>query len=370
MKNKNYICAFDGLKGIGACVIAFTYHYFCSFGARPLNKYLYLGYMFGMYYVEIFFCISGFVTFMHYSNTTITFNSFLKKKIQRLYPLFLITTIITALLIYISRYITCNYDFSGGGVRDNLFHLFLNIIMLGAGWMEDVQAFNTPGWYVSILMICYIIFFLIQKCKMNEKVYVYIIWCIIGLWIVHQNPFPQFPLVKMENGRGYLSFSIGCILAHLYLNGFLEKNKRLIIKLIFVLLTLIFCLVYVFSKDIIGDMYVFVGCIVSPSIILISLLCNKARILLESNILKKLGQLSYAIYLWHCPFYVGINLINYICSGKIDFCNNLTYVFICIITIITAAILNYLVKKSCQAISNRMSVNTDKNYVLKADKKS
>lgn len=59
------------------------------------------------------------------------------------------------------------------GVRNSLVAFVLNILGLQCGWVSnhDSLSVNGPTWFISIIMICYIIFFIIlRSCKMRNEI--------------------------------------------------------------------------------------------------------------------------------------------------------------------------------------------------------
>lgn len=342
-----YLKSLDGIKGICACIIAFTFHYYCSFNVEPLKKVLFLAYDYGKYCVETFFFLSGFVLFLHYSNkVNISFDKFLSKRLRRLYPMYLLTTLVTALLIYLSLICTRNFtiwNVENGGGSNTISQLIIHILLLGSGWMENTQAFNSPLWYICILVICYIIFFFIEKkIKINDRIYAYIVWGLLGLWIVYNNPYPYIPLLGYDNGRGYLSFSLGCIWCYYYKRGILDKYKNVIIYAYGSALLSILALVGVFGRGVLGDILIVIAFVINPSIVILCIYSKNVRVLLESKIFQFLGKNSLALYLWHCPIFVAINLVNYIFNLRLEFMDKKIYFIICSITFCISIILNEL----------------------------
>ena len=181
----NRLKSLDGLRGIIALVLAFLFHYYCSFSANPL----------GISNVErlstlayLFFLISGFGLFLNCRQqvTQMSIARFMLKRVSKWYPLFLATTFCTAILIYISRLIVRNLDFTG--TTDNLYHLLLNVILIHSGVAEDGQSFNTPAWFLGVLVINYFIFYCVERSKLSSKYVFYVLWTILGIYVVHHQP--------------------------------------------------------------------------------------------------------------------------------------------------------------------------------------
>ena len=110
----------NGIKGISALVII-IYHYihFTQFGAvrDELVWHEYIGflYSYGHYAVDMFFIISGILFELNYSGKIAcgeySFIGFMKKRILRIWPLYILTTIITALLQWVLMAIREGYTF-------------------------------------------------------------------------------------------------------------------------------------------------------------------------------------------------------------------------------------------------------------------
>ena len=118
---KNTLCL-NGLKGIGAFIIAFMWHYqhFINSTSGPLSKYFPLSFNYGYLMVEIFFILSGFGMMMGYCDRIlehkINFKDYIFKRLKKIYPLFLLTLLITAVLEFIylrlngSTFVYPNFD--------------------------------------------------------------------------------------------------------------------------------------------------------------------------------------------------------------------------------------------------------------------
>ncbi|WP_167958652.1 acyltransferase family protein [Anaerosporobacter faecicola] len=309
-KEDNKFIGLSTLRGICACIIAFTFHYYCSFGQMPMKNGIQVLYDYGKYCVEIFFLISGFLIFYHYaeriSNQELRFVEFVKKRLLRLYPLFFLSTIVTAILIYLSI-----YTFHGQIGKNDLYHLVLSLLMLGASGFEDCQTFNTPSWYISVLFLLYLIFYVIQRhAKKKSMIMIYCLLALLGVTLIHNNIPIRLPLLTEEMGRGYLSFSIGCILCYMYKKYYKEEYKKIILTFACSIIILTLVLIKVFSVAILGDICVVMGGVLSPAIVIICLLSNTLSSFFKIIHISFLDKISYSIYLWHCPMYVLINYLN------------------------------------------------------------
>lgn len=340
MDDKGKFVALNALRGICALIIAFTFHYYCSFGQMPLSNVLEPLYEYGKYCVELFFLISGFLIYYRYgekiSEGGICFKDFIHKRLRRLYPIFFITTLVTALLIYTSVYV-----FSGDIGSNNLYHLLLSFLMLGSSGLEECQTFNTPSWYISVLFLMYILFYFIQKtAKMEKDIIAYSILSVIGIYIIHFGLPIRLPFLTQEMGRGYLNFSIGCLLCIGYKRYYQEKYKVRIMSFAISLIVLSALIVSLFSTNVIGDYYVVIGCIFSPSIFVLVMISKTVNSFFKFMHIDKLDKISYSLYLWHCPIYVFINLVNAAFHWNLEFASGRCYFFV-IVTTLVWSILSY-----------------------------
>ena len=154
---------FDGLRAIACCMVAFFWHYqhFGNELAYPGGKILGLLYKYGGTAVELFFIISGFAMTLNYAekiaNKETGFIPYIKKRYFKLWPLAFVTLILTLCLELIYRAINGNLFF----LTENfdVYHFVLNAFLVQSGWFENSYTFNTPIWFVSVLLLCYIVFY-------------------------------------------------------------------------------------------------------------------------------------------------------------------------------------------------------------------
>ena len=137
---KNYkrerITSIDGLKGIGAFVVAFIWHYqhFSPQEGSPFENIFKISYVYGWSMVDLFFMLSGVGMMIGYGKRVhdkeISFKDFFLKRLGRLYPLFIFSTIIVLVLEFIYRhkvgetFIYSNFD---------IYHVLQNMLFLQYG---------------------------------------------------------------------------------------------------------------------------------------------------------------------------------------------------------------------------------------------
>ena len=101
--------ALNGLRFLGAFIIAFIFHYpsFMDVSTPPFNTLLMFAYSHGYLMVELFFALSGFGMYIGYAdkikNKDITFKEYMLKRLAKLYPLYFLGLILTTALNFQRR---------------------------------------------------------------------------------------------------------------------------------------------------------------------------------------------------------------------------------------------------------------------------
>lgn len=107
--------------------------------------------------VSFFFMLSGMVTAFSLAGRDVTLSAdaeirFLWKKVKKVYPLYLVTTLLTVIFSDIPlRLIACDY----AAVRPLLIQLGKNLLLLQSWFPENAHSFNSVGWFLSALMFLY-----------------------------------------------------------------------------------------------------------------------------------------------------------------------------------------------------------------------
>ena len=141
--------AADFLRGVAALIVVF-WHYKFFFAATPASVMLYPFYNNGQIAVDLFFVISGFIL-MHVYHDKIykysEFREYMIKRVARLYPLHVISLMITALL-FIGFYLNKGvYGFVY--LKNDTYHFFLNLFLLQYVGLQSGYSFNAPSWTLS-----------------------------------------------------------------------------------------------------------------------------------------------------------------------------------------------------------------------------
>jgi peptidoglycan/LPS O-acetylase OafA/YrhL len=222
----------------------------------------------------------------------------------------------------------------------------MNLILIQDGIFGIEFLFNAPSWCISICFILYIIHFAIMyfsKEKINA-IYSYIILTFIGLSFFSMGWNYPF-ILNLMVGRGLSCFSIGVILANIYLNSD-KLNTTLIGYLSLIILTLSYLIHNIrYNIIIIGNVRLIFIMIISPLIIFSCLYVSWVNKFLSIKPMIFLGSLSMDIYLLH--FIVQCIIINIDLSFQIRLNYSLKKIWLlyCFSTIIVSFIYNKYVDK-------------------------
>ena len=301
------IRALTGLRGIAALyVVAFHYLGGLPF-ANPVTTLFAHGYL----AVDLFLILSGFVMALNYAAafsadfSFSTYANFLWRRIARIYPLYIIMTIVSSLFFYFGTYKLAPFEKS-----------LTTVIVLNAGMVQSwglSSSLDAPAWSISAEWAAYLLFpAILIPCLFKGKmtamtVAVFCIACLVILCLIprswgfpvelgtthnndalldHSEAWMALPLLRClpEFALGVLAFR---------LSAASEKNRGFSYPPAWVLLTFILVLLTLPRSDL-AVVFVF-------PLLIISLVLNIdiGNRILSSDPLECLGRLSYSIYLVH-----------------------------------------------------------------------
>ena len=317
----------DILRGLAAItVVIFHYKHFLlisdaagfDYGHMPFHTVLMPLYVYGQFFVELFFAISGYVFFWLYAQAVETHRtgpwSFFVARFARLYPLYLVTLLIVAALqaLYRGQY---GADFIYKG--DTLAAFVLNLLMVQQWVPGALQSFNGPAWSISVEVFLYAVFFLLCWFRLNR------IWVLVLLFaagvIIRVNSDPTLDFVRgvpsfFEGGLVFyavqalrrheawrrravigLAVALPALWALSYARGFQPINTLLAPGLVNAALSVV----------------TFLYVLLPLTLLLLGLMQDHWRWLSRDGLHKVswVGDISYSIYLIHFPLQLLVMLV-------------------------------------------------------------
>lgn len=247
--------------------------------------------------VTAFFCISGFLITISYLNTP-SLKSYLKKRAARLLPAYILVVIVSALFLsFLSNYSFIEYITHPKFYKYLAANLsFLNFIQpsLPGVFLRDGFASPVNGalWTLKVEVSFYfaipILLFFAQKVKRK-----YILFLGIYLFsILYRNFFEElssisgneFYVMLARQLPGFMSYFVSGIALYYYFDLFQRNRKWLF---------LLGLIIFVFEQKMGWE---FLTPMALPIIVF-----TIAFSLKQLNSFAKYGDISYGIYIFHCP---------------------------------------------------------------------
>lgn len=239
MAENNRFVGIDGLRAF-FCIGLVFYHinevFHSAFNVLLWPAYQYGGY-FGNY---IFFMASGLLVAFTYkervTNQTITFSQYIIRRILKLCPMYLLTNFAMILYLY----------FEDVSQIFNIKKLLTTALILPSGWFSQDTPYNQPLWFVSVLMICYILYYAVGKLSHRFSA-VYMLLCVILVFwgMILEVKAWDIPFHYRICGEGYMNFFLGVILAEMIMNP--KINRKYVLTFNFISLGLIAVVIFLFK---------------------------------------------------------------------------------------------------------------------------
>lgn len=356
MEKREHLHGLDFMRyGVGMYIVLYhTFHY------EGIPQFISQITSLGFFGTSTFFILSGFIlsyVYFKYNETTKSYSlkdtnkEFLIKRFANLYPIHILSLIITLIVISIFgklmilpadslssiRYVM--YDSNNYTPIEQLHHFMSNaeialaFIMnafLLQSWNPFYLTFNAPAWSISTLFFMYLAFpyigpklLKIKKSLISLIILNVIYLCIPVLFIInHWFDMPFTGIINRNPLVRIFEFSAGILLCNYYLNTFRYYNNKKIINvffMIFIAMSIVFGSVLLQNPDWImkggnGSYYLLhTGLMLLPECTLILLFCSmkitNKRII---SIAKKLGGASLPLFALHIPVYLIFTRIEFV----------------------------------------------------------
>jgi peptidoglycan/LPS O-acetylase OafA/YrhL len=291
-----------------ACVgvIFYHYQYFVTYrgGVYEPSKIPFES-LFGWFYrsggsgVQVFWCLSG-IVFAHVyqssiANRKVGLAQFAWRRFSRLYPLNLITLLIVACLCFVLRWTTnlTNFIYQFNDFK----HFLLNLGFANYWGFQSGTSFNGPVWSVSIELITYMAFLTIAMSirflpiKLHSKI-TFLIFYAFGLW---------FSYSQISGPSDFIPMCIA-----LFMLGAMIYTFWILVPDLIICAAIIFFFVDYLRLGAIHSalsklQLPFTSLMVALFFILLALSPCFALTRSTKSLSKRLGSLTYAMYMIHFP---------------------------------------------------------------------
>lgn len=207
---RNY--ALDFLKCIATIAIVF-HHYQQETGAMFRYNF-WGGWFYWGYIVELFFLISGYVICRYVPviyQGKMSLKQWTLKRTMRCIPMMAAGALAYEVFLYINNNV-CGLSWSG--ITPTLWGTVIASLGLQANGFFANPWVNNPAWYISVLFLCYVLFYLVTALARKWKVspaYFYIAMVLLGCGIEVYGL--NWLILDGQLARGYRGFFFGLLLA-------------------------------------------------------------------------------------------------------------------------------------------------------------
>ncbi len=307
---KEYLGNFDILRVCMSTFIVF-HHYQQLFCVSYEHFNFYGGRVNFGFVVEFFFLLSGFFTEFSYKDDS-KFKKWIGIKLIRYYPCAVVSILASVIiaLVYFLVFQLPLFDLYYDAPT-----IITSLLLMHSGWIHEYSpGVNNPTWYLCVLTICYVLYFVLRRVfkKLDIsslKGFLVVTVLFVPLYYLTTNMGFYGPFFFRSNARGYSCFFLGvilCIICKLY-----DKKKLIVLLVVLGIMAIVGFACYGVS-----NWYTLVY-FVYPFIILFVYILPQ----IQSVYLKKLGAISFEVYLWHYPvmafFAFVIKLIGVDCPHTI-----------------------------------------------------
>lgn len=187
-------------------------------------------------------------------------------------------------------------------------------------WDQTTESVNWPAWYISVLLLCYGLFFWATDFARRRGISPYLCYAVflpLGIAAVYVKP--ELPFLQVSTGRGYYPFFLGLFLGRALDpgkgKGFLHRASFFRTLLAGVVLTGTAVWLLHVGKGPDALILVFAA---FPAVVV---LCESkmAKRIFRSKLWGYAGKVSFDAYLWHVPVIGLILALNARLDWELDF---------------------------------------------------
>ena len=293
-------------------------------------------------FMEFLFMMSGFQLYLAYhdriKDEKISFVDYFKKRFIRLYPPMIISTIVMSVGLLVFKHYT-QTEWSGVFFMPKAF--MMSILGIQA-WMSDTHVLNGPLWFLSVLVLCILVYFLMERIAARFKMGVIALFIPIAMALGHFFDPSMFTWLHNDVCRGFYGFFAGAVLAAAY--RYFDKNKFRTVSIILIICGI---LLYATSYDVAlvdGVERAVITCLLiyGPLIIVLATV-PKLDAIIGAKPLSNLGKISFHLFCINFPFYLWVSILNVRLGLNINYDSFWIFWLFIIIQIGLAVLMHYLV---------------------------
>lgn len=335
------IYSFDFLKIVATiCIIAHHYQIYTktmfSSGMNFLDGKFEFPYL-----VELFFVMSGYfmMPYIEKINAGMSFKQFFLPKYFRFLVPQALSVIVFAILdiVYEGLYLQ---EFFGRTVQ--VWGVIVAALGFSSGWGIPNPKMNGTIWYISVLLICYVIFYVIVFLSKKTKSSPYWMFSFV-IFVAFSVSSNSIKMLFLDSGtaRGLTAFFFGIILAKV-VRGKEISNKTAIISLILFLMMLYVVLDWKKTYASTGLSYLYTFCLFP--FLLVFLKSEFMQKIFYGKFWGVVGNISFEAYIWHFPLILAMLDADKKWRWAIDYHNRFYLYMLVICSYIVGTVCYYFVE--------------------------
>jgi len=338
VRERNY--ALDFLKIVGT-VIIFIYHYQQLLGVRFLRINVFGGIFDASCMVELFFVLSGYFmcTYETKIKDGLDFKTFYIKRVSRLLPVVAVVAVFFNVANILHRKA---FAMNWFGMPITLWGTITSALGISQGWGLPESYVNYAMWYISALLLCYCVFYLInyiaKRCNLPTE-YMYIVMICIGMGGLTYGANQIF--YTYGTSRGYYAFFYGILLKKIL--DHIKISKSLVLGCL-VLITGYGLLIIKTPTYATDGLYFIMTFFIFPAIIVL-LHTDFAKKIFKYKIIGTMSAISFNVYVWHSSLIIALMSLNVILGLNINFSSKVTVGISLVFSYLVGTISHYLIEK-------------------------
>lgn len=298
---RNY--ALDAVKVLATTLILFHHYQQVAGGSWPRfavffgNEFFYWGIM-----VELFFIISGFFAYRSLSELNTTFGVYIGKKCSRLLPVAAVSTGAYCVLTYL-HYLLKGKPWVFKDLPD-VFGLVVSCLGLQKGFGFDGARLNNPTWFISVLLMCYICFYLLAYLAKQHRWRLE--WMLLVVIVLAQNLLQKdcvMPFLRLDSLRGYQCFALGVLLGRFVAVYRVHKPLAGLCAAVIAVCIGFWMFAPAFIETTGSFVFLF-----TPALILLAQ-TEQAQKLFRHPLWGTLSAVSFNVYVWHSTLQAFLALV-------------------------------------------------------------
>ncbi|MHB9093712.1 MAG: acyltransferase family protein [Eubacteriales bacterium] len=358
MKESPRIIELDALRGVAAIGVV-LWHYSGHFNSKPLAAVFGPFYANGLYLVDFFFVLSGFVLSKAYFRDSRRYRLMenIVRRSARIYPLHLFTLG----LVFIGQLILVGFLRKPSFIYryNDFYHFILNLALTQSLGIQKGFSFNGPSWSVSTEFYVSILFFIILATSKKPTK------ALIGLLIFSMGLFSalissgHIRFIDPSIFRTLLGFLVGVILFKFF--SYIRRFKTWLYDVAFFFI-LSLLIIAATSNSMKFNYSEFVLVILGFPLLIFSVLNGLVvpRVL-RFKLFSFFGDISFSLYLIHFPVQLYFHIAKAVGFASVNYEKPITLIVFAIITIGLASLCYFLLELPAQNLINDWWAERGKN---------